>query len=90
MRPIEQKILHKINDKSASYDDILEWIDAISTQEMKKSFPDDCHFQSAKYFAKIIVDNLLRNKLIVREGNRFSVPKKENEKSPEKADPDKG
>ncbi|HNW99962.1 MAG TPA: hypothetical protein PLE74_02055 [Candidatus Cloacimonadota bacterium] len=78
MRPIESKILSKITDKGVSFDEILEWVDSTTTQEMKKSFPDDCHFQTAKYFAKVIVDSLVRQGRIVRDGNKFTLPKKEN------------
>ena len=71
MRPIERKILNKIDEKGMSPDQILEILDQTSKQEMKKSFPDDCHFQSDRYFARIIIDSLLRIKAIKKEGNRF-------------------
>lgn len=82
MRPIESKILQKITDKGVTFDEILEWVDATPTQEMKKSFPDDCHFQTAKYFAKVIVDSLLRQGRLTRDGNRFILPKKEQKEKP--------
>ena len=78
MRAIERKVYQKITDKGIIFDDVLEIIDSTSKQEMKKSFPDDCHFQSDKYFAKIILDSLLRYKLIRKDGNKFfKVEKKE-------------
>ena len=80
MRPIERKILSRITDKGITFDDVLEVIDRTSTTEMKKSFQDDCLFQSDKYFAKIIIDSLLRYKLIRKEGNKFfKVEKKKKE-----------
>ena len=78
MRPIERKILSRITDKGITIDDVLEIIDRTSKTEMKKSFQDDCLFQTDKYFAKIILDSLLRYKLIKKEGNKFyKVEKKE-------------
>lgn len=71
MRPIERKLLSKIKDKGITMDDVLEIIDSTSTQEMKKSFQDDCLFQSDKYFAKNIINSLLRSRLIKQEGDRF-------------------
>jgi hypothetical protein len=81
MRPIERKILSKITDKGITFDDVLEVIDRTSTTEMKKSFQDDCLFQSDKYFAKIILDSLLRYKLIRKEGNKFFKVEKEKKES---------
>ena len=84
MRPIERKILSKITDKGITFDDVLELIDKTSTTEMKKSFQDDCLFQSDKYFAKIILDSLLRYKLIRKDGNKFfKVEKKKKESAKE-------
>jgi hypothetical protein len=81
MRPIERKILSRITDKGITFDDVLEVIDRTSTTEMKKSFQDDCLFQSDKYFAKIILNSLLRYKLIRKEGNIFhKVEKKKEDK----------
>ena len=54
-----------------SRDDILEILDRTSKQEMKKSFPDDCHFQTDKYFAKVIMDALLRSGLVKLENNKL-------------------
>lgn len=81
MRPIERKILSRITDKGITFDDVLEVIDRTSTTEMKKSFQDDCLFQSDKYFAKIILNSLLRYKLIRKDGNKFlKVEKKKEDK----------
>lgn len=71
MRPIERKVLSKIKEKGIIMDDVLEIIDSTSKQEMKKSFQDDCLFQSDKYFAKNIINSLLRSRLIKQEGNKF-------------------
>ncbi len=71
MRPIERKLLSKIKDEGITMDDVLEIIDITPTQEMKKSFQDDCLFQSDKYFAKNIINSLLRSRLIKQEGDRF-------------------
>ena len=80
MRPIERKILSRITEKGITFDDVLEVIDRTSTTEMKKSFQDDCLFQSDKYFAKIILNSLLRYKLIRKDGNNFfKVEKKKKE-----------
>ena len=81
MRPIERKVLNKIKEKGIMMDDVLEIIDSTSTQEMKKSFQDDCLFQSDKYFAKNIINSLLRSSLIKQEGNKyFKNEKKDNNK----------
>ncbi len=80
MRPIERKILHKITDKGITFYDVLEIIDRTNTTEMKKSFPDDCLFQSDKYFAKIILDALIRYKLIRKDGNKYLKIEKKKEK----------
>ena len=81
MRPIERKILSRITDKGITFDDVLEVIDRTSTTEMKKSFQDDCLFQSDKYFTKIILNSLLRYKLIRKDGNKFFKVEKEKEES---------
>ena len=66
-------------------DDVLEIIDSISKQEMKKSFQDDCLFQSDKYFAKNIINSLLRSRLIKQEGSRyFKFEKKKKEENKQK------
>ena len=80
MRPIERKVFSKIKEKGITMDDVLEIIDSTPTQEMKKSFQDDCLFQSDKYFAKNIINSLLRNRLIKQEGNKFfKIEKKKEE-----------
>ena len=82
MRPIERKVYGKIKEKGITMDDVLEIIDSTSKQEMKKSFQDDCLFQSDKYFAKTIINSLLRSRLIKQEGNKYFKfeKKKENKK----------
>ena len=80
MRPIERKVYQKITDKGIIFDNVLEIIDSTSKQEMKKSFQDDCLFQTDKYFAKIILDSLLRYKLVRKDGNKyFKIEKKKDE-----------
>jgi hypothetical protein len=81
MRPIERKVLNKIKEKGITMENVLEIIDSTPTQEMKKSFQDDCLFQSDKYFAKNIINSLLRSKLIKQEGNRYFKNEKKKEKS---------
>lgn len=81
MRPIERKILSRITDKGITFDDVLEVIDKTSTTDMKKSFQDDCLFQADKYFARIIIDSLLRYKLIRKDGNKFFKVEKKKEES---------
>lgn len=82
MRPIESKIFKMIEKDGLTFEKIEEIIDGTSRQELKKSFPDDCHFQSSKYFAKSIVDYLQRANLIKREGSKFvsSRPKQTEKK----------
>ena len=80
MRPIERKVFNKIKEKGISMDDVLEIIDSTSKQEMKKSFQDDCLFQSDKYFAKNIINSLLRSRFIKQEGNKYFKNKKKEEK----------
>ena len=81
MRPIDRKVLNKIKEKGITMDDVLEIIDSTSTQEMKKSYQDDCLFQSDKYFAKNIINSLLRSRLIKQEDNKyFKNEKKEDNK----------
>ncbi|MDP8204575.1 MAG: hypothetical protein P9L95_08610 [Candidatus Tenebribacter mawsonii] len=84
MRPIDRKVYSKIKEKGIAMDDVLEIIDSTTTQEMKKSFQDDCLFQSDKYFAKNIINSLLRSKLIKQEGNKYfkNEPKKEEKEKP--------
>jgi hypothetical protein len=79
MKPIERKVFQKITDKGISFDDVLEIMDRTSTQEKKKSFQDDCLFQTDKYFAKFIIDSLLRYRLIKKDGNRYFKTEKKKE-----------
>ena len=83
MRPIERKVYGKIKEKGITMDDVLEIIDSSSKQEMKKSFQDDCLFQSDKYFAKTIINSLLRSRLIKQEGNKFFKNEKKENKEKE-------
>lgn len=80
MRPIEKKVLDKIGDKGLSLDDIWEIVDNTAPAELKKSYPDDSHFQSGKYFAKQIMDSLVRSGKVIKEGQRIVLPKKEEKK----------
>ncbi|MCK9330300.1 MAG: hypothetical protein M0Q94_10540 [Candidatus Cloacimonetes bacterium] len=80
MRPIEKKVLDKIKDKGLSLDDVWEIVDNTPTSELKKSYPDDCHFQSTKYFAKTIWDSLLRSGKVVKDNNKIIIPKKDENK----------
>jgi len=77
MRPIERKLFKSITEKGITNYDVLEFIDRISPQELKKSFQDDCLFQSDKYFAKVVIDALLRYKLIRKDGNKYYKIEKE-------------
>jgi hypothetical protein len=79
MKPIERKVFQKITDKGITFDDVLEIVDRTSTQEKKKSFEDDCLFQTDKYFAKLIIDSLLRYRIIRKDGNRFFKIEKKKE-----------
>lgn len=85
MRPIEIKILKKLEKDSLTFDGIEEIIDSTSRQELKKSFPDECHFQTSRFFAKIVAETLLRSRLVKKEGNKY-VHVKQSEK---KKDSDK-
>lgn len=71
MRPIEYKVLKKLEKEGLTFDGIEEIIDDTSRQELKKSFPDDCHFQTSRYFARVVIDTLLRSRMIKKEGNKF-------------------
>lgn len=80
MRDIDRKVLQKIGDDGISFDGIMEIIDRMSKSELKKSFEDDCLFQSVRYFTKNVIDMLLRYKLIKKEGNKFvKIEKKKKE-----------
>lgn len=83
MRQIDRKVLKKIGEDGITFDGVLEIIDRMSKSELKKSFEDDCLFQTDKYFAKNTIDMLLRYRLIKKEGNKFlkiEKKKKEEEK----------
>ena len=71
MRPIARKLLSKIDDKGMSKDQVLEFFDRMSPSERKQSFPDDCLFQSDKYFAEIVLKELIRTRLIKIEDNKY-------------------
>ena len=80
MRDIDRKVLKKIGDDGITFDGVLEIIDRMSKTELKKSFEDDCLFQTDKYFAKNVINMLLRYRLIKKEGNKFlKVQKKKRE-----------
>ena len=80
MRPIESKVLKAFGKEAISFEQIEEIIDTTSRQELKKSFPDDCHFQTSKYFTKVVIESLLRRKLITKEGNKYLKPEKQTDK----------
>jgi len=79
MRPIEYKVLKKLEKESLTFEGIEEIIDGTSRQELKKSFPDDCHFQTSKYFTKVIIDSLIRSNYIRKDGNKY-IHRKQEEK----------
>ena len=80
MRDIDRKVLKKIGENGITFDGVLEIIDRMSKSELKKSFEDDCLFQTDKYFAKNVIDMLLRYRIIKKEGNKFlKVEKKKKE-----------
>lgn len=74
MRPIEIKVLKKIGNDGLTLEGIEEIVDSTSRQEMKKSFPDDCHFQTTRYFAKVIVNSLMRSRRVVFEKGKYKIP----------------
>jgi len=80
MRNIERKVYEKIKESGSTFDDIWEIVDRFPQQEMKKSYPDECHFHNDKYFTKIIIDALLRYKMIRQDGNKFFKNEKKDEK----------
>ena len=81
MRPIARKLLSKIDDKGMSKYQVLEFFDRMSPSERKQSFPDDCLFQSDKYFAETVLKELIRSRLLKMEDNRyFKNEKKKEEK----------
>jgi len=83
MRPIERKILGKIGEGGITLEGVEELLDRIDRSEKKKSFPDESHFQSDRYFAGIILQSLLRQGQVRREGNRYLRPDKEKKASGE-------
>ncbi|MCF7794172.1 MAG: hypothetical protein K9N09_09990 [Candidatus Cloacimonetes bacterium] len=81
MRDIDRKVFQKIGDDGITFDGVMEIIDRMSKSELKKSFEDDCLFQSLRYFSKNVIDMLLRYQLIKKEGNKYlKVKKKKEEK----------
>ena len=81
MRPIARKLLSKIDDKGMSKDQVLQFFDLMSPSERKKSFPDDCLFQSDKYFAETVLKELIRAHVIkVEDKKYFKNEKKKEEK----------
>ncbi len=79
MRPIEYRILKALEKSDLTFDGIEEIIDGTTRQELKKSFPDECHFQTSRYFTKIIIENLLRSNRIKRDGSKFVKADKKKE-----------
>jgi len=77
MRPLERTIFKKLPEENITLDTVLELLDKITRSEMKKSFPDDCHFQSDKYFAKQIMQALVRYRLLKRDGSKYSKVKQQ-------------
>ncbi|MCD4651564.1 MAG: hypothetical protein K8S56_07250 [Candidatus Cloacimonetes bacterium] len=81
MRPMEMKVFRKIGDDGITLYGIEEIIDSTDRTEMKKSYPDESHFQKPRYFARLIADSLLRGKLVEkRDGKLFKFAKKKTEK----------
>jgi hypothetical protein len=83
MRPIERKVLDKIGDNGMTIDQIEEIVDSAQPSEMKKSYPDDCLFQTPRQFAKSIAESLVRQRVVIREGNTLKKPKKMEKKDSE-------
>jgi len=85
LRPIEKKVYDKINENGMLFEQIWEIVDNTDRQELKKSFPDELHFQTSKLFAKIIEEGLIRSGKIRKDNNRLFRKdldqKKEKEKS---------
>jgi hypothetical protein len=79
MRPIARKLYKKIDDKGMSKDQVLEFFDRMSPAERKQSFPDDCLFQSEKYFAETVLKEMLRAKIIKKEDNKYFKNEKKKE-----------
>ena len=89
MRPIAGKLYSKIDDKGMTKDQVLEFFDRMSPAEKKKSFPDDCLFQSDRYFAETILKEMLQARVIRQEDGKYfkNVKKKENEEEDKKISP---
>lgn len=83
MRPIEKTVLSKIGEDGITLDKIEEIVDSTSRSELKKSYPDDSHFQTPRYFAKIIAESLVRQRLVRFEDGRYRKPEKKKEESKE-------
>ena len=80
MRPIDKKVFDQITDNGITFDEVMEIIDRTSRSELKKSFEDDCLFQTEKYFAKNVIDMLQRLRLLKKDGNKyFKIEKKKEE-----------
>ncbi|MCF7918884.1 MAG: hypothetical protein K9N06_03100 [Candidatus Cloacimonetes bacterium] len=79
MRPIARKLYSKIDDKGMSKDQILEFFDRVSPAEKKQSFPDDCLFQSDRYFAETVLKEMLRARVLKQEGDRYFKNEKKKE-----------
>lgn len=78
MRPIERDVYKKIDSNGCNFSFVEEIVDGMSKSQLKKSYPDDCLFQSPKYFAKSILDTLIRSKLIEKKESKYFKVKKEN------------
>ncbi len=78
MRTLEKKVFQKLKKEGISKDNVLEILDRISREEMKKSYPDECHFQKHSYFADLILKALVRYQLIKKTGHTWEKIKKEN------------
>ncbi|MCF7912542.1 MAG: hypothetical protein K9M99_08445 [Candidatus Cloacimonetes bacterium] len=79
MRPIARKLYSKIDDKGMSKDQVREFFDRMSPAERKQSFPDDCLFQSEKYFAETVMKELLQSRLVKIEDNKYFKNEKKKE-----------
>ena len=84
MREIDRKVMKKIGDEGITFDGVMEIIDRMSRSELKKSFEDDCLFQTTKYFAKNVLDMLLRYRLIKKENNKYIKIEKKNKEEEKK------
>lgn len=71
MRAMERKVLNAIDKNGITFEQVLEILDRTPTSEMKKSYPDENHFQSDRFFAKLILNTLSRNRLIEKKNNKY-------------------